>query len=106
MSELPSSGDDVRQFTHDQVDQIVANRAAIEQAKGILMFVYGIDGDQAFELLRMRARRTRLKLRLLAERFVNDVSALTHDERLDIQAACTNLLLTVHKRVDHASDGR
>ncbi|WP_235892360.1 ANTAR domain-containing protein [Mycolicibacterium hodleri] len=86
-------------YSHDQVDAIVANRAAIEQAKGILMFVHAIDGVAAFHLLRSQSRTSRIKLRLLAEQFINDVSALTFDERLDLETACSHLLLTAHERV-------
>jgi ANTAR domain len=68
----------------EQVDEIVAGRAAIEQAKGVLMFVYGIDSHHAFELLRSRARTTRVKLRLLAEQLIVDVLGLTLDERRDM----------------------
>jgi response regulator NasT len=45
-------------------------RAAIEQAKGILMARNGIDGDEAFELLRNRSRRTGQKLADLAAALV------------------------------------
>jgi AmiR/NasT family two-component response regulator len=45
-------------------------RAVIEQAKGILMARNGIDGDEAFELLRNRSRRTGHKLADLAAALV------------------------------------
>lgn len=96
MAETPPSNDDYR---------IAENRAAVEQAEGILMFVHGIDGDHAFHLLRSQSRTSRVKLRLLAEQFINDVSALTFDERLDMQSACTHLLLTAHERVRRDCEG-
>src|SRR5579862_534367 len=45
-------------------------RAVIEQAKGILMARNGIDGEEAFELLRNRSRRTGHKLADLAAALV------------------------------------
>jgi hypothetical protein len=105
MAEAPLSDDDYAPlFTTEQVDQIVANRAAIEQAKGILMSVYGIDSYPAFDLLRTRSRSTNVKLYLLAAQLVKDVVALTPRQRLDMPAACENLLLTAHKRVRRSAD--
>jgi hypothetical protein len=43
------------------------HRAAIEQAKGVLMYVYRIQADAAFELLRWRSQESNVKLRALAE---------------------------------------
>jgi hypothetical protein len=104
MAETPPSDDDAPEYSTEQVDEIVANRAAIEQAKGVLMSVYGIDSHDAFELLRSRARTTQVKLRLLAEQLIVDVLGLTLDERRDMASACTNLLLTAHKRVRRDAD--
>jgi hypothetical protein len=104
MAETPPSDDDAPEYSTEQVDEIVANRAAIEQAKGVLMSVYGIDSHDAFELLRSRARTTQVKLRLLAEQLIVDVLGLTLDERCDMASACTNLLLTAHKRVRRDAD--
>jgi hypothetical protein len=46
------------------------SRAVIEQAKGALMFVYGLDPDQAFAMLRWWSRNRNLKVRELAARLV------------------------------------
>ncbi|WP_306361626.1 ANTAR domain-containing protein [Nocardia sp. CC227C] len=46
--------------------EIVAQRAAIEQAKGILMAIYALSPDQAFQVLRWRSQVTNTKLRDLA----------------------------------------
>lgn len=107
MAKTPPPGDDdrdVHKFSTAQVDEIVANRAAIEQAKGILMFVYGIDSAHAFELLRTRSRSTQIKLCLLAAQLIEDVVALAPHDRLDMPSTCTNLLLTLHKRVRREAD--
>lgn len=42
----------------------------IEQAKGLLIGLYGIDPDTAFELLRHWSSHTNTKLRLISERLV------------------------------------
>jgi hypothetical protein len=106
MAETPPSDNDLPDsFSPEQVDEIVASRAAIEQAKGVLMFVYDIDADTAFEMLRQQFRTASIKLRLLAQQLMNDVEALTRDQRTDMQSACSNLLLTVHERVRPAAEG-
>ncbi len=46
------------------------SRAVIEQAKGALMFIYGLDPDQAFAMLRWWSRNRNLKVRELAARLV------------------------------------
>jgi anti-anti-sigma factor len=48
----------------------MASRATIEQAKGALMLVYGLDADAAFSLLSWQSQRSNIKLRDLAERLV------------------------------------
>jgi PAS domain S-box-containing protein len=53
---------------------IAESRAVIEQAKGVLMAVYGITGDRAFEILVWRSQETNLKLREVASRFVDAIS--------------------------------
>src|SRR4051794_35555469 len=57
----------------DAVRTIVGQRATIEQAKGMLMFVYGIDADAAFEVLRGQSQHHNVKLRLIAEQISKDL---------------------------------
>ena len=47
------------------------HRAAIDQAKGMLMVLEGVSGDAAFELLRDYSQLHNIKLRVLAERLVD-----------------------------------
>jgi hypothetical protein len=57
MAETPPSDNDPPDFySPDQVDEIVAARAVIEQAKGVLMFVYDIDSLELWSN-RIRFRR-------------------------------------------------
>ena len=46
----------------DAVGAITERRAVIEQTKGMLMFVYGIDADQAFAILRMQSQQHNIKI--------------------------------------------
>jgi anti-anti-sigma factor len=52
------------------VRKAIAARAVIEQAKGALMLVYGLDGEAAFALLSWQSQHANIKLRELAERLV------------------------------------
>ena len=84
---------------------IAEDRAGIEQAKGMLMLVYGMDDAAAFEVLRWRSQETNTKLRRLAQQLVADFAALGGSEKLPPRSAYDNLLLTAHLRmnadVDH-----
>lgn len=56
----------------------VASRATIEQAKGALMLVYGLDAEAAFALLSWQSQHSNIKLRDLAERLVAAVGGDIH----------------------------
>ena len=45
-----------------QLEQALQSRVAIEQAKGVLAERYGLELDDAFELMRKTARSNRMKL--------------------------------------------
>lgn len=49
-----------------QLEEAMASRALIEQAKGVLMAVHGIDADAAFDRLARTSQATNTKLRDLA----------------------------------------
>lgn len=86
------------------LNDITENRAAIEQAKGMLMLIYRVDADTAFELLRWRSQETNVKLRVLAEQLLVDYAELVYDEVLPPRATFDHLLLTAHQRIDHTGD--
>ena len=80
--------------------EIADHRAAIEQAKGVLMYVYGIGPDAAFDILKWRSQDANIKLRALAEQLVADVLTLKHDEGSPLsRPTFDQLLLTAHERV-------
>jgi hypothetical protein len=77
-------------FAQERAAQAVtasaARRATIEQAKGALMVVYGLDGDEAFELLRHHSSITNEPVRDLSARLLASLAggpggvSLTHDD--------------------------
>jgi len=77
--------------------EISENRAGIEQTKGMLMLIYGINDNAAFELLRWLSQEANVKLRLLAEQISDDFrgAGLT----LNSQSEFDHLLLTAHRRI-------
>jgi PAS domain S-box-containing protein len=87
-----------------ELAEITRNRAAIERAKGMLMLVYGISAEAAFDLLKWRSQESNVKLKLLAERIVADFSGQPRHGELPPQAAFDQLLLTVHQRIANSSE--
>lgn len=61
------------------LEQAMASRAVIEQAKGMVMCLQGCSADDAFRVLAKVSQRTNRKLRDLAQRVV-DSSPLTRDD--------------------------
>jgi hypothetical protein len=80
--------------------EIADNRAGIEQAKGMLMLVYGVDEQAAFNLLKWLSQETNVKLRLLAEQIAADF----RDAGLTAQSEFNQLLLTAHLRAGRTDD--
>jgi ANTAR domain/PAS fold len=77
--------------------EVTEQRAGIEQAKGMLMLVYDIDDDAAFNLLKWLSQEANVKLRLLAEQICEDFrgAGLTVTSQSDFD----QLLLTARLRV-------
>lgn len=59
----------------DQLGEAMANRAVIEQAKGVLMATYAVDADGAFHQLRVASQAENRKLRTVAAEVVEAASA-------------------------------
>ena len=80
--------------------EIADARASIEQAKGVLMYIYGIGPDAAFDLLKSRSQDGNVKLRALAEQVLADVLTLSHDKGTPLsRQTFDELFLTAHQRV-------
>jgi hypothetical protein len=97
-----------RDSTHEKsvsvaVAEIAAARAGIEQAKGMLMAVYRIDADAAFELLKWRSQMTNTKVRALAAQIVTDFLTVENSMSPSGRAKFDELLLTAHLRAASGS---
>ncbi len=87
---------------HHTVDAAIADftahRSQIEQAKGILMAIYGISSAHAFDILVWRSQETNTKLRTLVGQIIDDFT-----DRLNVPGGvrerADHLLLTAHKRI-------
>jgi ANTAR domain/PAS fold len=85
-----------------RVAEITEHRAVIEQAKGMLMLVYGVDAVAAFDLLKWRSQESNTKLRRLAQQVVEDFRAVG-DNAVGSRSAFDHMLLTADVRA--AGDG-
>ena len=94
----PSEDRKQKRFS-EAIAEIAENRATIEQAKGMLMVVYGIESQAAFDLLRWRSQEANIKLRLLADQVVADFVALSQTEVSPPRSAYDNVLLTADRRI-------
>ena len=94
-----------QQWITDALAGINERRAVIEQAKGMLMFVYGVDADEAFALLRKQSQDHNVKVNLLAEQVVKDLVELTRTTRRpDTASASFALIDTAHDRIVHSAE--
>ncbi len=65
-----SLGRSVKESVDELVDEISSSRGAIEQAKGMLMIVYGISAERAFDILIWCSQEKNVKLRRVAEQLI------------------------------------
>jgi PAS domain S-box-containing protein len=56
------------------VTEVVASRAEIEQAKGVLMVAYGLSAQRAFDLLVWRSQETNVKVHDIAVSFMSSLA--------------------------------
>jgi ANTAR domain-containing protein/PAS domain-containing protein len=82
------------------VERVSEHRAVIEQAKGMLMMIYQIGADAAFDLLKWRSQETNAKLRPLAKQIAADFIALSHTGTMPERSEYDKMLLTAHLRAD------
>jgi PAS domain S-box-containing protein len=82
--------------------EITEQRAGIEQAKGMLMLIYGISDDAAFDLLRWLSQEANIKLRPLAEQIAEDFRGI--GPKLTSQSEFDHLLMTAHSRIHPADE--
>jgi hypothetical protein len=99
LDEAPGSSE--QQRISDAVQAITERRALIEQSKGMLMFICGVDADAAFEILRRQSQDHNVKLRDLAAQILMDVGDLSQDGGPAGRLGFDGLLRTARHRVTH-----
>lgn len=82
-----------------EVAKIAERRAAIEQAKGMLMVIYGASEKTAFEVLKWRSQENNVKLRLLAQQIVTDFLGVSRKAEHPPRSAYDDVVLTAHLRI-------
>jgi PAS domain S-box-containing protein len=80
---------DVQDQVGAELQNIVAKREVIEQAKGMLMAVYDVTADAAFDVLRWRSQEMNVRVQDIARQVVATVPAL-----LAVDASS-------HRSIDH-----
>lgn len=68
--------EDERERVWNEAREHFGHRALIEQAKGMLMIAYGVDADEAFDVLRSQSQHYNVKLRVVAEQILKDMVEL------------------------------
>ncbi|WP_137874273.1 PAS and ANTAR domain-containing protein [Rhodococcus sp. Q] len=99
-SETELDNDTQQAESQGTLADIVRSRAAIEQAKGALMLVYGISADRAFDVLTWRSQASNVKIRLLAQQLVAEFTEAVNAPS-GLRSVFDHLLLTVHERIPH-----
>jgi len=72
---------DLQQQVGSELDVIVAHRAVIEQAKGMVMAIYDIDAECAFGIMVWRSQKLNVKLHDLAAKLVAELPSLLQSNR-------------------------
>jgi len=98
----PTNDQEQEDIVTARLAEIAEQRASIEQAKGMLMLIYGIGDPASFELLKWLSQEENVKLRALAERICEDFRGAAPG--LMSQSDFDHLLLTAHQRVGRAED--
>jgi PAS domain S-box-containing protein len=78
-----------------QVAEVTKGREVIEHAKGMLMAIYGVDGEAAFEILKTRSQNTNIKLHVVAERLVVAFKEIGASSHLPARQLYDRIILTI-----------
>ena len=89
----------VEQLVTERIATIAESRSVIDEVKGMLMLVYHVDDERAFELLQWRSQVTNVKLRTFAAQLRDDFARVEYDEILPSRSVFDHLLLTAHERI-------
>jgi PAS domain S-box-containing protein len=85
-----------QQGVNEAVEQIAKSRSVIDQAKGMLMVVYGLDESAAFELLKWRSQEANVRLRVIAASLVASFVQISQREGFPLMPAYDSALLSAH----------
>lgn len=88
----------VQQRITSEVEKIARSRETIDQAKGMLMAIYGIDGEAAFRVLRGWSQTSNTKLHTIAEQLIIDFTALGTGKELPSRGVYQNAITTIRDR--------
>jgi PAS domain S-box-containing protein len=93
----------VEQFREDmvtaKVGEVTEHRAAIERAKGMVMLIYDLEADAAFELLKWLSQEKNIKLRLLAERLCTDLRGAAAEGGIRSKQVFDHALMAAHENI-------
>ena len=85
------------------LEVVAGQRAVIDQVKGMLMFIYGVDADEAFAMLRWESQHRNVKLRLLAEQICRDLQQLSESQPAGRRLSSHSVLFAAHQRIADAA---
>jgi hypothetical protein len=74
------------------VSEIIERRAGIQHTVGMMMVIYDLDADQAFELLKWISQTNNVKLRILAEQLGSQLPSVARDLTRELRSACDKVL--------------
>jgi len=89
---------DVQRRVGQASKAIATDRAVVERARAILMYVYNFSAEDALSALRWRSRETGVSLRVFCELFVREVTAAKMTPDL-VRREAGHVLLTAHERI-------
>lgn len=90
-------GRDRQQTLTRAVAEVIGRRAAIEQAKGMLMMVYRISDERAFDVLTWLSQRSNVKVHAICTALIDQVRAVEAETSL-CRAEFDRLLITAGQR--------
>jgi PAS domain S-box-containing protein len=93
----------VQEGITEELEEIVAHRAVIEQAKGMLMAVYDLAADSAFDVLRWRSQELNTKLHTVADEIVTHLPGLLNVQP-GARGAVDHLLMTLSTPEDDGDE--
>ncbi|MDT5148452.1 MAG: hypothetical protein QOI01_185 [Mycobacterium sp.] len=88
---------DLQKSVTQAVAAVEERRALINQAIGIIRMTYGVSEERAFDVLTWRSQQTNVKLRTIAEQFVDRL--VEQFPAAQIRAYVDHVLLTAHEPI-------